>query len=358
MLKRFAIMAKMDNPLLSYADSLKGKSILITGGTGSFGSAAVDALLPLKPKRIVIFSRDEQKQFDMRNRIPSELLEFHIGDVRDRERVDHVMEGIDFVFHAAALKQVPTGEFFPQELVKTNVLGSQNVFHSAIDHGVERVVALSTDKACTPINVLGMTKALMERLITAAARRTNNKTILCGTRYGNVLFTRGSVIPLFIEQIKNGKPLTITNGDMTRCMITLQESLDLVLYALTEGASGDLYVRKAPAATIRDLAEAVVEMFDHAPGIKEIGIRPGEKAHESLISQEERPRTRDCGNYYCIKPETMDIDVRKYYFEGDTNGLPDEGYTSENTERLSKEQIKKLLLSVPEFKEEYDSFHS
>lgn len=344
--------------IASYAPNINGKSILITGGTGSFGVAAAEALLACKPKRVVIFSRDELKQFDMRSRFQDDRLEFQIGDVRDRMRVDHVMEGVDYVFHAAALKQVPTGEFFPEELVKTNVMGSHNVFHSAIDHGVARVVALSTDKACTPINVMGMTKALMERLVTASGRRSNNKTTLCATRYGNVLYTRGSVVPLFIEQIKAGKPLTITEGSMTRCMITLEESLDLVLYALTQGKSGELYVRKAPAATIRDLAEAVADLFDYKPGIKEIGIRPGEKAHESLISLEERIRTRDCGDYYCIMPETEKLNYEAYYSDGMKAAIPEEGYTSENTKRLGKKEIQELLLSVPEFKAEYETLRT
>lgn len=337
----------------AYAKSIEGKHVLITGGTGSFGGAMVRALLPLKPARIAILSRDEKKQFDMRNALPDPLIEFHIGDVRDRVRVDQVMEGIDCVFHAAALKQVPTGEYFPMELVRTNVEGSNNVAQSAIAHGVSNLVVLSTDKACAPINVMGMTKALMERVTVAAARRHNVRTTVSVTRYGNVLYTRGSVVPFFLDLMKQQKPLTITNGDMTRFMMTLRESLDLVLFAMTEGEQGTLYVRKAPAATVRDLADALVEMFDYAPGVREIGIRPGEKAHETLVTREERIRAEDCGDYYRIHPETQGLDSRSYYFEGIKAEIPEDGYTSENTRRLAKEEIKKLLLSVPEFAAEF-----
>lgn len=341
------------NPLARYASKIKGKTILVTGGTGSFGTAVTEALLKLGPKEIIIFSRDEKKQFDMGNYFDDKRLTFVIGDVRDRESVDHAMEGVDYVFHAAALKQVPTGEFYPLELVKTNVMGSHNVIHSAIDHGVKRVVVLSTDKAATPINVMGMTKALMERVMTAAAHRGGGKTIVCGTRYGNVLYTRGSVVPYFIERMKRGKPITITDPRMTRFMMTLEESLDLVLFALTAGKPGEIYVRVAPATTIADLAEAMVEIFDYKKPVEHIGIRPGEKIDEFLISREERLRTTDKGVYFRISPETLGRDYRTYYFKGDVLArIPEDGYSSANADQLTKAEVKQMLLSLPELQEE------
>lgn len=336
-----------------YNECLGNKTILVTGGTGSFGNAAVDRLLQCNPKRIIIFSRDEKKQFDMGNKYSTDKLRFVIGDVRDREVVNYVMKGVDFVFHAAALKQVPNCEFFPIEALKTNSLGAYNVINAAIDNGVERVVVLSTDKAVYPINVMGMTKALMERIMIAASREKRGRTILCGTRYGNVMYTRGSVIPYFVSQIKDGRPLTVTNKKMTRFMMPLAHSIDLVLYALANGKGGEIYVRKSPASTIGDLAQALVEIFHYDKGIKEIGIRPGEKMHETLISSEETFRVEDCGNYYKIKPEVSSMDYRQYYFKGgENNALPHEGYTSANTKRLSKEELKELLLSLEEIKQE------
>jgi len=344
-------MTKND-PLAKYASKIKGKTILVTGGTGSFGSAVTEALLKLSPKKIIIFSRDEKKQFDLGNRFNDSRLSFVIGDVRDRETVDRAMGGVDYVFHAAALKQVPTGEFFPLELVKTNVLGSHNVIHSAIDHGVKRVVILSTDKACAPINVMGMTKALMERVMIAAAQRGGKKTMVCGTRYGNVLYTRGSIVPYLIERIKSGKTITVTDPHMTRFVMTLTQSIDLVLFALTSGSPGEIYVRKAPAATVGDLIDAVADIFSYKK-IEQVGIRPGEKIDEFLISREERMRAVDHGEYFSIIPEIMGKDYRDYYFKGKNQArLPEEGYGSANTERLSKEGIKKLLVSLPEMQGE------
>jgi UDP-glucose 4-epimerase len=341
-----------------YASEIEGKTILITGGTGSFGSAVTAALLKLNPKKVVIFSRDEKKQFDLANYFDDKRLSFIIGDIRDREAVDHAMPGIDYVFHAAALKQILTGEFFPLELVKTNVLGSSNVIHSAIDHGVKRVVILSTDKATTPISAMGMTKALMERIMIAAIQRANGKTILCATRYGNVLYTRGPVIPYFIERIKSGKTITVTDPNMTRFFMTIQESLDLVLFALTSGKQGEIYVRKAPAATVADLAAAVAEIFSYTKPIEHIGPRPGERVDEFLISPEERSRAIDHGDYFSVSPETLKQEFPSTYFEVEGTKkaeISEEGYGSANTKLLSKDEVKKLLLSLSEVQAELSS---
>lgn len=349
-------MASKD-PFARYASKIKGTTILVTGGTGSFGTAVTAALLALSPKKVIVFSRDEQKQFDMGNRFNDKRLAFVIGDVRDREAVDHAMEDVDYVFHAAALKQVVTGEFFPLELVKTNVFGSNNVIHSAIDHGVKRVVVLSTDKASSPTCAMGMTKALMERVMIAAAHRGNGKTIVCATRYGNVLYTRGSVVPYLIERIKQGKSITITDPRMTRFFMTLDQSLDLVLFALTNGKPGEIYVRKAPATTIVDLVSAVAEIFSYTKPIEEIGSRPGEKIDEFLISREERVRTADHGDYYSISPEILKQEYPAYYFKGrGETEVPPEGYSSLNAKCFSKAEVKKLLLSLPEVQAELSSY--
>jgi UDP-N-acetylglucosamine 4,6-dehydratase/5-epimerase len=340
--------------LNKYKKYFTDKTILITGGTGSFGNAVVKKLLTeFDPKKVIVFSRDEKKQFDMGNEFNDKKLCFIIGDVRDRERIDYAMKNVDLVFHAAALKQVPSCEFFPVEAIKTNSLGAYNVIAAAIDNNVEKVVVLSTDKAVYPINAMGMTKALMEKIMVAVSREKKSKTVLCGTRYGNVMYTRGSVIPLFVDLIKKGKPIKITNGKMTRFMMSLDQSIDLVFYALANGKNGEIYVRKAPAATVQELAQAIVSLFPYQAKIEEIGVRPGEKKHESLISQEELYRTEDCGDYYKIKPEVPEMDYRSYYFKGTkNNSLPKDGYTSENTKRLSIPEIKKLLLSLDEIKEE------
>lgn len=343
----------MDSQIFSENKAIENKTFLITGGTGSFGNAVVERLFQYNPKKIVVFSRDEKKQFDMGNKYHNEKLRLIIGDIRDRDAIFHAMNGVDYVFHAAALKQVPQCEFFPWEAIKTNSLGAHNVIDAAIENNVERVVVLSTDKAVYPINVMGMTKALMERMMIAISREKRGRTVLCGTRYGNVMFTRGSVIPYFIDQIKAGKPLTVTNKNMTRFMMSLPQSVDLVLSALANGQDGEIYVRKAPAAAIGDLAEALVEIFDYDKGIEEIGIRPGEKIHETLISSEEILRTEDRGDYYKINPEVPGMDYRQYYFNGQkNNNLPHEGHTSANAKRLSKEELKKLLLSLDEIKDE------
>ena len=335
----------------------KNKTILVTGGTGSFGNAVVKRLLPLSPKKIIIFSRDEKKQWDMGNKFNSDKLRFIIGDVRDKDSVDHVMYDVDFVFHAAALKQVPNCEFSPVEAIRTNILGAHNVIDRAVYNNVKRVVVLSTDKAVYPINVMGMTKALMERVMIAASREKRGKTTVCGTRYGNVMYTRGSVIPYFVDLIKSGKQITITDKNMTRFLMPLSASVDLVLYALTHGENGAIYVRKSPAAAIGNLAKALVEIFNYKKGIKEIGVRPGEKMHENLISFEEILRARDLNDNYKIAPEVPEMDYRQYYFRGKIkNGLSDDGYTSANTKRLNIKEIKKLLLSLDEIKEELADF--
>ncbi len=344
---------------MDYKNAIENKTILVTGGTGSFGNATVKRLLDLNPKKIIIFSRDEKKQFDMGNKYNDDRLRFVIGDVRDKDSVFHAMYGVDYVFHAAALKQVPNCEFFPWEAIKTNSLGAHNVIDSAILRGVERVMVLSTDKAVYPINVMGMTKALMERIMIAISREKRGKTVLCGTRYGNVMYTRGSVIPYFIDLMKAGKPLTVTNKEMTRFMMPLSHSVDLVLYAMTNGKDGEIYVRKSPASTVGDIAQAIVEIFNYNKGIEEIGIRPGEKMHETLISNEETFRTEDCGDYYKIIPEVPGMDYRQYYFKGQKNNhLSHEGYTSANAQQLSKDETKELILSLNEIKEELKNWNN
>ena len=337
---------------------ISGKVVLVTGGTGSFGNAVTERLLKEDPKEVVIFSRDEKKQFDMANKYRGEhRVRFVIGDVRDRDRVTNVMKGVDLVFHAAALKQVPQCEFFPYEALMTNAMGAYNVLTAAAHHNIERVVVLSTDKAVYPINVMGITKALMERIMIGVSREKKSDTVLCGTRYGNVMYTRGSVIPFFVGLMKQGKPLTVTNGKMTRFLMSLTDSVDLVLYALQNGKDGEIYVRKAPAATMHDLAQALAEIFNYKKGIVEIGLRPGEKMHESLISSEELFRVEDCGDYYRIAPEVPGMDMTQYYFHGAKHAaLPEEGFTSANTKQLSVAEVKKALLALPEIQEELKAF--
>ena len=340
------------------AKAIKGKTILITGGTGSFGNAVLEKLLSLGPKQLIVFSRDEKKQFDMANKFTDPRIRFVIGDVRDASRVTYIMQGVDLVFHAAALKQVPNCEFFPMEAVLTNVIGAHNVLSAAVHHGVERVVILATDKAVYPINAMGMTKALMERVMIAVSREKHSKTILCGTRYGNVMYTRGSVIPYFIELMKAGKPIKVTNKDMTRFMMSLSESVDLVLYALAHGKDGEMYVRKSPAATIGNLASAMVSLFGYKGGIEVIGTRPGEKAHETLVSSEEAVRAEDCGSYFKIKPEVPGMDIKQYYYKGRGKEavISKDGYTSANTKQLTVAETEKLLLALPEIKAELKKF--
>lgn len=335
-----------------YAGFIKGKRILITGGTGSFGSTMVKALLELSPKEIIVFSRDELKQYEMRNKIDSNLLRFAIGDVRDKESLDLVMRDVDYVFNAAAMKQVPTSEFFPIEAVKTNILGGFNVIRSAMESGVKRVVILSTDKAVYPINAMGMSKALLEKTMTAFAGETDSKTVFSGVRYGNVMYSRGSVIPYFVELIKQGRKLRITEPSMTRFLLPLSDSVRLVLHALSEGNNASMYVKKAPASDIKTLAEALCEIFEYDGGIEIIGVRAGEKIHETLISKEEFARVKDQGDFYEIPPETPAFDYEKFFEKGEKDGYSDKGYTSENTKRLSISETTELLMTLPEIKEE------
>lgn len=327
------------------------KRLLITGGTGSFGNAVLKRFLKSDIAEIRIFSRDEKKQDDMRKRYNHPKLKFYIGDVRDSRSVDHAMRGIDYVFHAAALKQVPSCEFHPMEAVRTNVLGTENVLTSAINAGVERVICLSTDKAVYPINAMGISKALMEKVMVAASRNLEGgKTVICGTRYGNVMASRGSVIPLFVNQIASGQPITLTDPSMTRFMMTLSDAVDLVLYAFENGNNGDIFVQKAPAATVRVLADAVLDLMSKPQHpIEEIGTRHGEKLYEALLSREEMACAEDLGGYFRVPPDGRDLNYAKYVEQGEkriTQSTHGEDYNSHNTKRLDIEGMKQLLLKL------------
>lgn len=326
---------------------------MITGGTGSFGNAVMRRFLNSEFKEIRIFSRDEKKQDDMRKRLNNPKLKFYIGDVRDSASVDMAVKGVDYIFHAAALKQVPSCEFFPLEAVKTNVLGADNVLAAAERYEVKRVVILSTDKAAYPINAMGMSKALMEKVMVARSRNLDDtKTIFCGTRYGNVMASRGSVIPLFIEQIKEGKPITITDPNMTRFMMTLEDAIDLVLYAFEHGRQGDLFVQKAPAATIEVLAKSLLELYGKESEIRIIGTRHGEKLYETLVNKEDMLKAEDLGNYYRIPADTRDLNYAQYFSEGEVNLARFEEYHSHNTHRLDMEGMKNLLCKLPLIRKE------
>jgi UDP-N-acetylglucosamine 4,6-dehydratase len=331
----------------------KDKTLLITGGTGSFGNAVIREFLNTGIKEIRIFSRDEKKQDDMRIAYRNDKLQFYIGNVRDYESVHSAMHGVDYVFHAAALKQVPSCEFFPLEAVKTNVLGTENVLNAAISQGARKVIVLSTDKAVYPINAMGMSKALMEKVMIAKSRAVDQKKIvLCGTRYGNVIASRGSVIPLFVEQIKEGRPLTITDPNMTRFIMSLENAVNLVLYAFQNGSAGDIFVQKAPACTIGNLAIAVKELFEAKNEINVIGTRHGEKLFETLLNREEMASALDLGNYYKISIDTRDLNYNKYFIEGEEQISGKEDYTSNNTKILNVEEIKEVLLKVDYIQEE------
>ena len=323
--------------------------LLITGGTGSFGNAFLKGAVQNDfYSEIRIFSRDEKKQDDLRKKLNSDKVKFYIGDVREQESVSKVVKGVDYIFHAAALKQVPSCEFFPVEAVKTNILGTNNVLSAAEDFGVKKVVVLSTDKAAYPINAMGMTKALMEKTMMAAARNLDpEKSVFCGTRYGNVMASRGSVIPLFIEQIKNNKPLTITNPEMTRFMMTLDDAVDLVKFAFENGNNGDLFIQKSPAATIQTLAEALISLYNSKSEIQNIGIRHGEKMYETLVTKEEMSKSEDLKDYYRVSADNRDLNYDKYFSKGDSSSIKDE-YNSDNTNRLGVDQMKELLLKLPE----------
>ena len=324
-----------------------GKTLLITGGTGSFGNAVLKRFLDTDIKEIRIFSRDEKKQDDMRHLYHNDKIKYHIGDVRDLASIKNAMYGVDYVFQAAALKQVPSCEFFPMEAVKTNVFGTDNVLTACIEAGVKKVICLSTDKAAYPINAMGTSKAMMEKVFVAKSRTVApDRTMICGTRYGNVMCSRGYVIPLFIEQIKAGKPLTVTEPKMTRFIMSLEEAVDLVLFAFENAQSGDILVQKAPACTIEVLAQAVKELFHADNPVKVIGIRHGEKMYETLLTKEECARATDLGNFYRVPCDKRDLNYDKYFVQGDTEQVKLTEFNSDNTTRLDVEQVKEKLLSL------------
>ena len=325
----------------------KNKVLLITGGTGSFGNAVLQRFLNSDFSEIRIFSRDEKKQEDMRISLNNKKVKFFIGDVRNYDSIYEAMNGVDYFFHAAALKQVPPCEFYPMEAVRTNILGADNVMTAAIEKNVKRVVVLSTDKAVYPINAMGMSKAMMERLMVAKARmRRNGETVLCATRYGNVMASRGSVIPLFVEQMKSNKDLTITDPTMTRFLMSLEDSVDLVLHAFEHANQGDIFVQKAPASTVEDLALALKELYKSDSKIKIIGTRHGEKLYESLLSREEMVKAEIMERYYRVPMDDRDLNYNKFFVEGETSLSSEEDYTSHNTDRLDVNQVKDLLLKL------------
>ncbi len=326
----------------------KSNNLLITGGTGSFGQAFLQKSLNSSIfSSIYIYSRDEKKQDDLRKKYNDDRLKFVIGDVRDPDSVDSVMKNINYIFHAAALKQVPSCEFFPLEAVKTNILGTNNILESAERHSVSKVVILSTDKAAYPINSMGMTKALMEKVMIAKSLNCSNNIVYCGTRYGNVMGSRGSVIPLFIDQVKNNKDITITNPDMTRFMMSLDSAVELVNYAFKNGENGDMFVQKSPSSTILNLANSLIKIFDSKSKIKNIGIRHGEKMYETLVTKEEMLKSTDLGDYYKISADTRGLNYNKYFSEGSKTKNSYDEYNSNNTNILSEEELIKILLELP-----------
>lgn len=334
-----------------------GKTLLITGGTGSFGNAVMKRFLDTEIKEIRIFSRDEKKQDDMRKLYNNDKLKFYIGDVRDISSVKNAMHGVDYIFHAAALKQVPSCEFFPLEAVKTNVLGTDNVLTAAIDMKVKKVICLSTDKAAYPINAMGISKAMMEKVFVAKSKTVDSdNTLICGTRYGNVMASRGSVIPLFIDQIKSGKPLTVTDPNMTRFLMSLEEAVELVVFAFQNAEAGDIMVQKSPASTVGDLAQAVKELFSAENEIKIIGTRHGEKLYETLLTKEENIVAKDMGGFYCVPADKRDLNYDKYFVDGDKQLSSEDEYNSHNTVRLNIEQIKDKLLQLDYVREELASW--
>ena len=334
----------------------KDKTLLITGGTGSFGNAVLDRFLDTDIGEIRIFSRDEKKQHDMRLKYNNDKLKFYIGDVRSYDSIHTATRGVDYIFSAAALKQVPSCEFYPVEAVKTNILGTENTLNAAIANNVKRAIVLSTDKAVYPINAMGMSKALMEKVTVATSRNVSGGgPVMCNTRYGNVMASRGSVIPLFVEQLKAGKPLTITDPDMTRFMMSLPDAVELVLFAFDNGAQGDTFVQKAPAATIVTLVEALKKMFDSTSDVKIIGTRHGEKKHEALLSKEEMLKAEDMGDYYRVPADTRDLNYAQYYEEGDKSLTEKGDYTSENTDRLDVDGLINLLMKLDYIKQQMKS---
>jgi UDP-N-acetylglucosamine 4,6-dehydratase len=334
----------------------EGKVLMITGGTGSFGHTVLKRFLKSAVREIRIFSRDEKKQEDMRIAFANEKIKFYIGDVRDYGSLAQAMVGVDYIFHAAALKQVPSCEFYPMEAVRTNVLGTENVMNAAIASGVSRVVVLSTDKAVYPINAMGISKAMAEKLMVAKSRMIPAKgPVICATRYGNVMASRGSVIPLFVAQLHSGEPLTVTDPEMTRFLMSLEDSVDLVLHAFEHGLQGDLFIQKAPASTVGDLAQALKELFGKHNPVKVIGTRHGEKLYESLVSREEMAKAEDMGRYYRIPADNRDLNYNKYFVEGEEAVSAAEDYTSHNTQRLDVQGIKDLLLNLDYIKEQLNA---
>ncbi|MER1984393.1 MAG: nucleoside-diphosphate sugar epimerase/dehydratase [Solibacillus sp.] len=335
----------------------KDKTLLITGGTGSFGNAVMNRFLHTDIKEVRIFSRDEKKQDDMRKKYRNDKLKFYIGDVRDISSVKNALHGVDYVFHAAALKQVPSCEFFPMEAVKTNVIGTENVVNASIEAGVKKVICLSTDKAAYPINAMGISKAMMEKVFVAKARTVDpEKTLICGTRYGNVMASRGSVIPLFIDQIKNGEPLTITDPEMTRYLMSLEEAVELVVFAFENAKAGDIMVQKSPASTIEDLAQALLELFDVKNEVQIIGTRHGEKLYETLLTREEYVVAEDMEGFYRVPADTRDLNYGKFFEDGDKKLSSAEEYNSHNTHRLTIEEVKEKLLELEYVREELEAW--
>lgn len=335
----------------------RNRSLLITGGTGSFGNAVMERFLNTDIKEIRIFSRDEKKQDDMRKLYKNNKLKFYIGDVRDIQSVKNAMHGVDYIFHAAALKQVPSCEFFPLEAVKTNVLGTDNVLTAAIEYNVKKVICLSTDKAAYPINAMGISKAMMEKVLAAKSKTVDpDKTLICCTRYGNVMASRGSVIPLFIEQIKNGQALTVTDPKMTRFLMSLEEAVDLVIFAFQKAEAGDIMVQKSPASTIADLAQALKEIFNADNEIRIIGTRHGEKRYETLLTKEEYIKAEDLGHFYRVAADKRDLNYDKYFLEGSKKLSSNGEYNSDNTERLNVKQVKEKLLSLEYVRQELVNF--
>lgn len=331
----------------------KNKVLLITGGTGSFGNAVLDRFLNTDVKEIRIFSRDEKKQDDMRKKYKSNKIKFYLGDVRNIDSVKNSMNNVDFVFHAAALKQVPSCEFFPMEAVKTNVIGTENVLDASVEFGVQKVICLSTDKAAYPINAMGISKAMMEKVFVAKSKNIDpERTLICGTRYGNVMASRGSVIPLFIEQIKKSQDITVTDPDMTRFLMSLEDAVELVVFAFKNAEAGDIMVQKSPASTIKDLAQAINELFNADNKIKVIGTRHGEKLYETLLTREEHVVAKDMDNFYKVPADSRDLNYDKYFVEGDKQLTTEEEYNSHNTTRLTVEQVKEKLLSLDFVREE------
>lgn len=334
----------------------KDKVLMITGGTGSFGNAVLKRFLNSDVAEVRVFSRDEKKQEDMRIAFNNNKVKFYIGDVRNYDSIYEALNGVDYIFHAAALKQVPSCEFYPMEAVRTNVLGADNVMSAAIARGVERVVVLSTDKAVYPINAMGMSKAIMERLMVAKARmRRPGETVLCATRYGNVMASRGSVIPLFVDQIRQNKNLTVTDPKMTRFLMSLGDSVDLVLHAFNHGNQGDIFIQKSPASTVGDLAQALKELFSSSAEIKIIGTRHGEKLYESLLSREEMAKADGLERYYRVPMDDRDLNYSKFFLEGETNTSDQEDYTSHNTDRLNVHEVKELLLQLKFIRDSLDA---